>query len=92
LVSGIQLEISCYPDTTDASEYWAPTIYSDLTVQEMILIFENLVKALLPIARYFDNSPTEDRKVLRKAVGYEEIAEVTELLRGLSSEKYRESR
>jgi len=47
---------------------------------------------LLPLARYFDCSPAEDRKVLRKAVGYEEIAEVTELLRGLSSEKYRESR
>ena len=74
--------------------FWASAeqIYPEITVQEKILMFDNLVKALLPLARYFDCSPAEDRKVLRKAVGYEEIAEVTELLRGLSSEKYRESR
>ena len=89
-VAYLILEPDCeYPD-----EYWAvdEPPYPVISVQEKILMFDNLVKALLPLARFFDNSPTEDRKVLRKAVGYAEMSEVTELLRGLSSEKYRESR
>lgn len=74
-------------------EYWSEIpIYPEISVQEKILMFDNLVKALLPLARFFDGSPSEDRKVLRKAVGYAEMSEFTELLRGLSSEKYRESR
>ena len=81
--------VGCEPSI----EYWSdiPT-YPEISVQEKILMFDNLVRALMPLARFFDGSPSEDRKVLRKAVGYGEMSEFAELLRGLSSEKYRESR
>ncbi len=64
-----------------------------LSIDELMDMFEYQVHALLPLATFFDgdNISDEDRKRLRKQVGYETMGELTNHLRGLSSDKVRDT-
>lgn len=64
-----------------------------LSIDDLVDMFESQVHALLPLATFFDgdNISDEDRKRLRKQVGYETMGELTNHLRGLSSDKVRDT-
>lgn len=62
-----------------------------VNAEELTAMFAGNVAAMLPLARYFDSLSAEDRSNLRKEVGYDDISELSLLLRNLTSEKTRQN-